>query len=223
MTSKNLTNFVNKITTQGMREDGRQMLEMRGLKIVFNATGDGCEVSLGKTKVFAKVHARINEPTLAKPNEGSIKFQVNLRIAQESIQSFTNQKSMELSTEISKYLERNIKGSRALDSESLCILTGKYVWNITCELSLLNNDGNLLDAFSYAAIVVLYRFKLPFVSVEAGKLKVHSFQEKRPQTLSIHHFPISMTFGITSLMVDKEEKEFIVFDPKVGSKHNSEN
>lgn len=92
-------------------------------------------------------------------------------------------------------------------------MTGKYAWNVTCELTLLNNDGNLLDAFNYASIIALFRFKLPFVSIEAGKLKIHSFEEKRPQTLSIHHFPISMTFGITGLFSDGEEKEYIVFDP----------
>ena len=122
---------------------------------------------------------------------------------------------MDLSNELTKYLERNIKGSRALDSESLCILTGKYAWTITTELSLINNDGNLIDAFNYAAILALHRFKLPFVSVEAGKLKVHSLEEKRPQTLSIHHLPISMTFGITTLTERGEDKEFVVFDPTV--------
>lgn len=98
----------------------------------------------------------------------------------------------------------------------MCILTGKYAWNITCELSLLHNDGNLLDAFSYAAIISLFRFRLPFVSVELGKIKVHSFEEKRPQTLSIHHFPISMTFSVATLKNDGgEEAEYIVFDPTV--------
>lgn len=104
---------------------------------------------------------------------------------------------------------------RALDCESLCILTGKYAWKISCELSLINNDGNLLDAFNYASIVTLYRFKLPMVSVEVGKVKVHSFEEKRPQSLSIHHLPISMTFSVLSLEEDGENKDYIVMDPSV--------
>lgn len=94
-------------------------------------------------------------------------------------------------------------------------MAGKYAWTITCELSLLNNDGNLIDAFNYAAILALHRFKLPFVSIEAGKLKVHSFEDKRPQTLSIHHLPISMTFCVTTQQDRGEEKEFVVMDPTV--------
>jgi exosome complex RNA-binding protein Rrp42 (RNase PH superfamily) len=80
----------------------------------------------------------------------------------------------------------------------------------------LHNDGNLLDAFSYAAIISLFRFRLPFVSVEMGKIKIHSPEEKRPQTLSIHHFPISMTFAVATLKAENsDETEYIVFDPSV--------
>lgn len=112
MNSKNQTNFVNSITLGGNREDGREMLEMRHLRIIFNETNDGCEVSLGKSKVFAKVFAKITEPSLSKPSEGTIKFMVNLKIAEQTNQTFSHQKSMDLSNEISKYLERNIRGSR---------------------------------------------------------------------------------------------------------------
>lgn len=112
MGSKLLVNVLNELTVMGMREDGRGLLEMRELNIVFNQTQDGCEVSLGKTKVFAKVFAKITEPSLSKPNEGSIKFAVNLRVAQDSRQAFSNQKSIDLSNEIAKFLEKNIKGSK---------------------------------------------------------------------------------------------------------------
>jgi exosome complex RNA-binding protein Rrp42 (RNase PH superfamily) len=106
---------------------------------------------------------------------------------------------------------------RALDCDSLCILAGKYAWDIKCELTLLNNDGNLLDAFNYASIIALQRYKLPFVTVESGKLRVWSLEEKRPQTLSIHHWPILMTFGVLNEDDDSQAgiSEYVVFDPSV--------
>ena len=106
---------------------------------------------------------------------------------------------------------------RALDPDSLCILTGKYAWDVKCELSVLNNDGNLLDACNYAAIIALHCYKLPFVSVESGKLKVWSAQEKRPQTLSIHHWPILMTFGVLNEDDDSAAgiSEYVALDPSV--------
>lgn len=112
MAAKNVTQFIKNITTEGLREDGREMLDMRNLRILFNQAFDGCEVSLGKTKVFAKVSAKITEPALSKPSEGIIKFSINLKLAHDSAQNFTNLKRMELTNELSKYLERNIKGSR---------------------------------------------------------------------------------------------------------------
>jgi exosome complex RNA-binding protein Rrp42 (RNase PH superfamily) len=119
MNSKNQSNFVNDITLSGSREDGREMLEMRHLRIIFNDSNDGCEVSLGKTKVFAKVFAKITEPSLSKPSEGSIKFMINLRIAENTNQTFNHQKSIDLTNELAKYLERNIKGSRYTKFNSL--------------------------------------------------------------------------------------------------------
>jgi exosome complex RNA-binding protein Rrp42 (RNase PH superfamily) len=112
MSSKLVQKYIEEIILMGIREDGRELLELRQADLVFNQTQDGVEVALGKTKVFAKVSSRITEPSLSKPNEGSIKFSVNLRIAQESGQAFENQKSIDLSNEIAKYLERNIKGSK---------------------------------------------------------------------------------------------------------------
>lgn len=112
MHSKNLSNFLNSIMLQGGRADGREMLEMRHLKIIFNQANDGCEVSIGKTKVFSKVFAKITEPSLAKPSEGTIKFLINLKVGEQSVQTFNHQKSQDLANELSKYLERNIKGSR---------------------------------------------------------------------------------------------------------------
>jgi exosome complex component RRP45 len=81
----------------------------------------------------------------------------------------------------------------------------------------LNNDGNLLDAFNFAAIIALHRYRLPFVSVERGKLKVWSFEEKRPQTLSVHHWPIIMTFGIMNenSETDNGIDEYVLYDPTV--------
>lgn len=112
MNSKSKVSFIESLIAEGQRSDGRDLLEMRNLRLVFNQTNDGCEVSLGKTVVFCKVSAKITEPSLAKPSEGSINFMINLRVAQESSQAFSNQKSIQLSNELSKYLERNIKGSK---------------------------------------------------------------------------------------------------------------
>ena len=217
--SNDTNNFVRSSVTLGLRQDGRQMLEMRQMRIVFNKDKDGVEVALGKTIVFAKISSKIIEPAKNKPSEGKMRFIVNLRVTQDTKQGFKSQKPATLATEINKVLERSIKGSKALDCDSLCILTGKYAWDVQCELSLINNDGNLLDAFNFAAIIALHRYRLPFVTVEGGKLKIWREDQKRPQTLSIHHWPIMMSFGVLNEQESTADgdgiSEYVVYDPTV--------
>jgi len=67
--------------------------------------------------------------------------------------------------EISNFIEKVVKSSRATDNEGLCIIQGKLVWSLTVELQLLNDDGNLIDAFFLAAILALKNTKLPEVSL----------------------------------------------------------
>jgi len=92
---------------------------------------------------------------------------------------------------------------------------GKFAWDLQCELSLLNNDGNLIDVFNFAALVALQRYKLPFVTVEGNKVKVWDVEEKQPQALSVHHWPISMTFGVMNHVGEDELSDYIMYDPSV--------
>lgn len=68
--------------------------------------------------------------------------------------------------EISNFIEKVVKSSRATDNEGLCIIQGKLVWSLTVELQLLNDDGNLMDAFFLAAILALKNTRLPEVSLK---------------------------------------------------------
>lgn len=206
--------FARDAATVGLRQDGRELLEMRKMKIIFNQKNDGVEISMGNTVVYAKVTSKVIEPSANRPQEGKLRFVVNLRLLQDTPQAFTKHRGGDLATEITKILERNIVGSSALDRESLCIQNGNYAWDIQVELSLLNNDGNLLDCFNFAALVALTRYKVPFVTVERGKLRIWSKEEKREQSLSIHHWPICMTFGVMNEYTEKVN-DYVVYDPSV--------
>lgn len=104
--------FVRNAATVGLRDDGRELLEMRQMKIIFNKENDGVEVSLGKTVVYAKLTSKIMEPTATRPSEGKIRFIINLRLMQDTNQSYCRQKGGDLATEIGKVLERTILGSK---------------------------------------------------------------------------------------------------------------
>jgi exosome complex component RRP45 len=76
------------------------------------------------------------------------------------------------SVEMNRLLERNIKQSRCLDVESLCIRAGEKVWQIRVDLNVLNHDGNILDCANMALIASLAHFKLPEVSVTGDEIKI---------------------------------------------------
>lgn len=110
--SSNTKNFLKKSIERGLREDGRGLLELRGIQIIFNFEEDGVEVSLGETRVYAKIKSEIVEPRLEGPNEGFLRFKPNLQILAERGMDNSRQKSSILATEIGKILERSIKGSK---------------------------------------------------------------------------------------------------------------
>ncbi|XP_062114196.1 uncharacterized protein LOC133825245 [Humulus lupulus] len=55
------------------------------------------------------------------------------------------------------FLSRS-KESKAVDTESLCVLPGKFVWAIRIDLHILDNGGNLVDIANIAALAALMTF-----------------------------------------------------------------
>ena len=76
------------------------------------------------------------------------------------------------SVELNRLLERNVKQSRFLDVESLCIRGGEKVWQIRVDLNVLNHDGNILDCANIALVCAVAHFRLPEVSVIGDEIKI---------------------------------------------------
>ena len=73
--------------------------------------------------MLVKIRAGITAPRPERPAEGFVFFKVNCMAGPYSFEQ--NKKN---SNELTKLLEKIVIGSNALDPESLCILTGKFVW-----------------------------------------------------------------------------------------------
>ena len=74
--------------------------------------------------------------------------------------------------EISSFIDKVLKQSRATDREGLCIVQGKLAWSLSVELQLINDDGNLIDAFFLAAVLALKNTRLPEVSMKGDQIRV---------------------------------------------------
>jgi exosome complex component RRP45 len=71
-------------------------------------------------------------------------------------------------------LEKNVKQSRFLDIETLCIRAGEKVWQIRADLNVLNHDGNILDCANLALVSAVAHYRLAEVSVTGDEIKIVS-------------------------------------------------
>ena len=72
--------------------------------------------------------------------------------------------------EIQNFIDKIIKSSRVTDREGLCIIQGKLVWSVSVNLTLLNDDGNVFDAFFLSAILALKNTRMPEVSIYKNQI-----------------------------------------------------
>lgn len=102
----------------------------------------------------------------------------------------------EQETILSRLLEKAVRRSNALDTESLCIISGQKVWSVRADVHVLALDGGLVDAACVAVVAALQHFRRPDVSVEGEKVRVFSLAEREPVGLSLLHVPYCVTFSL---------------------------
>ncbi|KAF6166150.1 hypothetical protein GIB67_023860 [Kingdonia uniflora] len=105
---------------------------------------------------------------------------------------------------------RHVLESRAVDTESLCVLAGKLVWSIRVDLHILDNGGNLVDAANIAALAALLTFRRPECTLggeDGQEVLVHPPEAREPLSLIIHHLPIAVTFAFFG------NENVVVIDP----------
>jgi exosome complex component RRP45 len=96
---------------------------------------------------------------------------------------------------LSRILEKAIRRSNALDTESLCIIAGLKCFALRADVHIIDHDGGLIDASSIAVMAALQHFRRPDVVVEGEKARILSVREREPIPLSILHQPLCVTFS----------------------------
>ncbi|XP_057561089.1 exosome complex component RRP45 isoform X1 [Hippopotamus amphibius kiboko] len=206
--------FLLRAIEEKKRLDGRQTYDYRNIKISFGTDYGCCIVELGKTRVLGQVSCELVSPKLNRATEGILFF--NLELSQMAAPAFEPGRQSDLLVKLNRLLERCLRNSKCIDTESLCVVAGEKVWQIRVDLHLLNHDGNIIDAASIAAIVALCHFRRPDVSVQGDEVTLYTLEERDPVPLSIHHMPICVSFAFfqqgTYLLVDPNEREERVMD-----------
>ncbi|KAG9158129.1 hypothetical protein Leryth_000286 [Lithospermum erythrorhizon] len=194
--TKNEKKFIEIALQSDLRIDGRSPFDYRKLLIKFGREDGSSEVQLGQTHVMGFVTSQLVQPFRDRPNEGTLAIYTEFSPMADP--SFEVGRPGESAVELARIIDRGLRESRAVDTESLCVVAGKLVWAIRVDLHILDNGGNLVDAANIAALAALLTFRRPECSLggeDGQEVVVHPPEVREPLPLIVHHLPIAVTFA----------------------------
>lgn len=142
---------------------------------------------------MAKVSAEVTVPYADRPFDGV--FTIASELGPMVAPSFEVNRPTESEVLLSRLLEKTVRRSGALDTESLCLVAGQKCWSVRVDVHVLCHDGNLIDVACFAAVAALRHFRKPDTSIDAGALCVYTPAEREPVPLSWLHSPLCVTFS----------------------------
>lgn len=108
--------------------------------------------------------AEVVKPQADRPYEGFILLTTEISPMASSSYEAGGRASDE-EVVMARLLDKALRRSNCIDREALCIVAGQSVWQIRLDVHFLDDEGNMLDAASIAAITALRHFRRPDVSV----------------------------------------------------------
>ncbi|KAL4925058.1 exosome non-catalytic core subunit RRP45 [Aspergillus undulatus] len=184
--------FILDALREDVRLDGRAADQLRPLKLSFGEEYGHVKVQLGKTSLVVRISAEVAKPHDDRPFDGI--FNIAMELTAMGSPAWDNGRQGDLETYVTNVLDRVIRHSNALDTESLCILKGVSCWTIRADVHITDYDGNLIDASCIGVMAGLQHFRRPDAVVKDGQVIVYGVDERVPAPLNITHKPLSITF-----------------------------
>ncbi|HET6730532.1 MAG TPA: exosome complex protein Rrp42 [Nitrososphaeraceae archaeon] len=228
--SKRSTIIVEHLRKQQMREaiarskrlDGRDLDEMRPLEIELGIIGkaDGSSrVILGNSEVVAGVKVETGEPFEGLEDKGALIISAEvLPIASPYVEPGPPD---EETIELARVVDRGVRESEMVALDKLALIPGKIVYTIFIDCSIINYDGNLFDATSYAVVSALMSTKLPVFEVQDDMRVTNTGKKMDPPLTTI---PVSITavkIG-DSVILDPTAEEEACMDARITITTNSD-
>ncbi|XP_042021727.1 exosome complex component RRP45A-like [Salvia splendens] len=222
----NEKNFIQTALLSDLRIDGRGSFDYRNLTIQFGIEDGSSEVQLGQTRVMGFVTSQLVQPYRDRPNEGTLA--IFTEFSPMADPSFEIGRPGESAVELGRIVDRGLRESRAIDTESLCVVAGKWVWSIRIDLHILDNGGNLVDAANIAALAALLTFRRPECTLggeDGQEVIIHPSEVREPLALIVHHLPIAVTFAFigneSRVIIDPSHFEEAVMGGKLTATLNT--
>ena len=207
--------------SKGKRLDGRNLDEIRPIEIevgLIRKANGSARVKLGNSEVVAGVKVETGEPFEGLENKGALILSAEvLPTASSYIEPGPPD---EETVELARVVDRGIRESEMLDLTKLVLIPGEIVYVIFVDCSVINADGNLFDATSYAAVSALINSKLPVFEIRDRKV-VDTGEKQNPPLTTL---PVSITavrIG-ESVIQDPTAEEEACMDARITITTNSD-
>lgn len=188
--NQNSKSHILELFKSDVRLDGRQLTEYRQPITVekgISKTAEGsARVKIGGTEVLAGVKVELGTPYPDIPDQGTM--MVGAELLPLSNPEFESGPPSIQAVELARVTDRGIRESKAIDFKKLCIKEGEQVWTVIVDIVTINDEGNLFDASSLAALAAMKDMKFP--KIENDKV---NYQEKTDQSLELEKVPVAVT------------------------------
>ncbi len=199
---------------KGQRMDGRALDAHRPIKIqtgVIQKANGSALVTLGNTEVIAGVKISTGIPFPDTPDKGLLV--VNAEILPLASAYAEPGPPSEEAIELARVVDRGIRESEMVDLTKLCLIEGKLVYTVFVDVNIMNVDGNLFDATSYAVVSAL----------RTAKMKKYVIEEDKPKAtdeivpVPVERLPVSVTMARIgdALLVDPDSEEEAAMDMRI--------
>ena len=202
------------LLSQGKRIDERGLDQLRELKIetgVIPKANGSAKVTLGNTQVIAGVKIATGIPFPDTPDKGIL--MVNAEILPMSSPYAEPGPPSEEAIELARVVDRGIRESEMVDLGKLSLVPGKTVIAVFVDCNIMNVDGNLFDATSYAVVAALRTAKMKKYVVKDDKAEATQELIDVP----VERTPVSVTLARIGdrLVVDPNTEEEVSMDMRI--------
>lgn len=207
---------------QGRRTDGRGFEDTREIKIetgVIPKANGSARVFLGDTEVVSGVKVQPDRPFPDMGDRGIFICTAEiLPLAHPTVE--TGPPGPEV-IELARVVDRGIRESGMIDLSQLVLEKNKSVIGVFADNSVIDVDGNLFDACSYASTAAVLTTKIPKWEM---KDDAPTLVEGGDSDAPITTIPVSVTMAKINghIVVDPNQDEWDVMDARITITTNSD-
>jgi exosome complex component RRP42 len=202
------------LLAQGKRIDERALDQTRPITIetgLIQKANGSAKVTLGNTQVIAGVKIATGTPFPDTPDKGLLV--VNAEILPMASPYAEPGPPSEEAIELARVVDRGIRESEMVDLTKLCLVPGKTVVTVFVDCNVMNVDGNLFDATSYAVVSALRTAKMKKYVVKDEKAEAKDEMIPVP----VERTPVSVTLARIGdrMVVDPSTEEEASMDMRI--------